>query len=108
MGVYIRKNYLFMERKRKNLAGRPSGAINLIGKETKQKIATYVHEDFDDYFDAMRSLKSKPVIFVDKFTNLLKLITPRPADEDNEQERKTRETLLKRLGLASPDESDED
>lgn len=93
---------------RKNSIGRPSGTPNLIGKETRIKIATYVNEDFDDFVDSMRSLKSKPALFVDRFTNLLKLITPKPVDEDNEQERKTRETLLKRLGLDTTDDKDDD
>jgi len=97
-----------MNEKIRKSAGRPSGATNLIGKETRQKIATYINEDFDDYVDAIRSLKSKPVLFVDRFTNLLKLITPKPVDDDNEQERKTRESLLKRLGLLSTDDKDED
>jgi hypothetical protein len=78
-----------------NPKGRPKGSRNKVQLSIKQKISEYVTENFDKYIKKLELLEEKD--FVKSFTELSKLIVPRPLTESEEDANKTKSEVMKRL-----------
>jgi hypothetical protein len=89
-----------------NPKGRPPGARNKISVGVKRRIIEYVEKDFDKYIQALETLEPRDM--VRSFTELLKLVIPRPvSDEELDAIKGSRSTLLSRLFERSSKHSDD-
>lgn len=82
--------------KTNNPSGRPAGAKNKVSVTVKKRIVEYVEKDFDKYVSDLRCLDARDR--VKAFTELLKLVVPRPVSEEElEAIRGSQSVTLSRL-----------
>lgn len=78
-----------------NPNGRPKGAKNKVQLATKERIAEYVEEDFDNF---VKEIKKLPLTSrVKAKIELIKLVVPRPLADGEKEAFSTQSVLFKRL-----------
>lgn len=78
-----------------NPNGRPKGAKNKVQLATKERIAEYVEEDFDNF---VKEIKKLPISArVKAKIELIKLVVPRPLADEEKEAFNTQSVLFKRL-----------
>ena len=78
-----------------NPNGRPVGAKNKIQLSIKEKIIEEVTDNFDDYITKLKKLDGKD--YVRCMTELLKLVIPRPLNEEESNSIIVHHEVVKRL-----------
>ena len=80
---------------RNNPSGRPKGATNKIQTTIKNKIVDFITEDFDGFIDELKLLK--PADLVKAKIELIKLVVPRPLNEEEKGASAIQSEFMKRL-----------
>jgi len=78
-----------------NPAGKPSGAATKLTLSIREKIVEKVTEDINGYFEKLNALTGKD--YVRCMTELLKLVIPRPLNEEESNAYNVNSELIKRL-----------
>lgn len=78
-----------------NPNGRPKGAKNKVQLATKERIAEYVEEDFDNFVKEIKKLPVKDRVKAK--IELIKLVVPRPLADEEKEAFNTQSVLFKRL-----------
>ena len=78
-----------------NPNGRPKGAKNKVQLATKERIAQYVEEDFDNFVKEVNKLAIKDRVKAK--IELIKLVVPRPLADEEKDAFNTQSILFKRL-----------
>jgi hypothetical protein len=91
--------------KTNNPSGKPAGTKNKVPATVKKRIIEYVEADFDKYIKYMEELE--PRDRVKAFTELIKLVVPRPVSEEElEAIRGSQSTTLSKLFRKDAEEKD--
>jgi len=78
-----------------NPAGKPVGTKNKLPLSVKERIVDEVTNDMDSYIERLKKLGDRD--YVRCFTELLKLIIPRPLNEEESNALNINSELIKRL-----------
>jgi hypothetical protein len=78
-----------------NPAGKPKGTKNKVSTTVKARIIKFVEDDFDNYIEKLKGLEDKER--VKGTTELIKLIVPRPLNEDEAELNRGYSEMIKRL-----------
>ena len=78
-----------------NPKGKPTGAVTKITLSVREKIVEKVTDDLDNYFNELKQLTGKD--YVKCFTELLKLVVPRPLNEEETSAFNINSELIKKL-----------
>jgi len=78
-----------------NPNGRPIGSVQRIPISVKETIIKRIEDDVDKYFDTLNTLTGKE--YVRCMTELLKLIIPRPLNEEETDVMNSGSEMLRRL-----------
>jgi len=78
-----------------NPYGKPVGAKNKLSLAVKTTVTDYLNDNIDEYFKTLRALEDKD--YVRCFTELIKLVVPRPINEDEVNTMNVNSELIKRL-----------
>lgn len=78
-----------------NPNGRPKGAKNRVQLATKERIAKFVEEDFDNFIKELRKLDNKNKVKAK--LELIKLVVPRPLTDEETDALNTQSSLFARL-----------
>ena len=78
-----------------NPNGRPAGAVQRISLSVRKTIVERIEDDVDKFFDELNALQGKE--YVRAFTELLKLVIPRPLNEEETDVMNSNSELLRRL-----------
>ena len=78
-----------------NPSGKPSGTVNKISLSVKERIIDAVNKDFDGYMIKLSGLPDKD--YVRCMTELLKLVVPRPLNEEEFNAMNVNAEIIKRL-----------
>jgi len=78
-----------------NPNGRPAGAKGKLSQSVKEMIVKEVNGDFDSYMKKMRSLDDRD--YVRCMTELIKLVVPRPVNEEESNLMNVNSEVIKRL-----------
>jgi len=78
-----------------NPAGKPAGANQKITLAVRERIVDKIQIDVEKYFTELNSLTGKD--YVRCFTELLKLIIPRPLNEEESSAMNINSEFIKRL-----------
>jgi hypothetical protein len=78
-----------------NPAGKPSGTANKLSASIKSRIVERLQKDFDKYFEELNALEGKD--YVRCITELLKLVVPRPLNDEETNNINANSELIKRL-----------
>ena len=78
-----------------NPAGRPSGTNQKLSLSVRERIVDRIQNNLDKYFTDLDALSGKD--YVRCFTELLKLIIPRPLNEEESNSMNINNEFIKRL-----------
>jgi hypothetical protein len=78
-----------------NPSGRPKGAPNKISVATKERIREFVEDDFDNYIEELKELDVRDRVKIK--TELIKLVVPRPLNEQEQESGRVQSEFMKRL-----------
>ena len=78
-----------------NPTGKPKGAANNLSISVREKIVEHIKNDFDAYIEELNSLEGKD--YVRCMTELIKLVVPRPLNEEESNAMNINSELIKRL-----------
>lgn len=78
-----------------NPNGRPIGAKNKVKLATKERIAKYVEDDFDNFVKEIKKLPLKEKVKAK--IELIKLVVPRPLADEEKEAFNTQSILFNRL-----------
>lgn len=78
-----------------NPNGRPNGAIQKITLSVRERIVEQIQNDFSKYFTELNQLQGKD--YVRCMTELLKLVIPRPLNEEESNAINMSSEIIKRL-----------
>jgi len=78
-----------------NPEGRPVGCKGKLPLSVKTNIVDYLNDNIDSYFDTLKSLDAKD--YVRCITELIKLIVPRPMNEEEVGAFNVNSELINRL-----------
>ena len=78
-----------------NPNGRPAGSVQKITISVREHIVERIQNDFSKYFDELNKLSGKE--YVRCFTELLKLIVPKPLNEEESNSFKIHSEMINRL-----------
>jgi len=78
-----------------NPAGKPAGVNQKITLSVREYIVDKIQTDIEKYFEELNDLKGKD--YVKSFTELLKLIIPRPINEEESNALNINSEFIKRL-----------
>ena len=78
-----------------NPYGRPVGAKGKLSLSVKTTVTDYLNDNIDEYFKTLRALEGKD--YVRCMTELIKLVVPRPLNEEETNTVNVNSELIKRL-----------
>jgi len=78
-----------------NPNGRPIGSVQRIPISVRETIVKQIEDDVDKYFDTLNALTGKD--YVRCMTELIKLVIPRPLNEEETNNMNINSELLRRL-----------
>ena len=78
-----------------NWNGRPAGANQKLSFSVREKIVEAVTTDFDNYMVTLKSLDNRD--YVRCMTELIKLVVPRPLNEEESNSANINNEFIKRL-----------
>ena len=78
-----------------NPSGKTPGSVQKLTLSVREKIVDELSNNFDGYFTKLKALESKD--YVRCFTELLKLVIPRPLNEEESNVMNVNSELIKRL-----------
>ena len=78
-----------------NPNGRPAGATQRITLSVRENIVKRIENDVDKFFDELNALSGRD--YVRCFTELIKLVVPRPLNEEESNVMDVNSELIKRL-----------
>jgi len=78
-----------------NPIGKPKGTKNKLSLSVKEMIIQEVNNDFDDYMIKMKSLTARD--YVRSMTELIKLVVPRPLNDEESDSMNTKSEFIKRM-----------
>ena len=80
----LTKKQLFTKMPR--IGGRQKGTPNKVSKGTKEKLADFINDNFDEFVEAWKSLPSTNPYKLSTFVQVLKLVIPVPREDDGKED----------------------
>ncbi len=78
-----------------NPNGRPKGSLNKVQATVKSRIVGYIEDDFDNFLKEVKKLKTKDRVKAK--LELIKLVVPRPLNEEEKDAYAIQSELVKKL-----------